>query len=106
MTGITDLTATNFLGLIFDQAMSGQGKLAALPAEIAFQPVTVMRNYLLAMAVVLTLLAAFIIHWVMRRMFAPLDEAGRRIVAKMLELSQNLSRILGASYVADKKIIP
>ncbi|RJG03183.1 PAS domain S-box protein [Noviherbaspirillum sedimenti] len=52
---------------------------ATYPAEVAFQPVTAMRNYLIAMAVIMTLLAVFLTHWITRRMLIPLDEAGQAI---------------------------
>ncbi|WP_158592163.1 PAS domain S-box protein [Noviherbaspirillum sedimenti] len=51
--------------------------IVSLPAEIAFQPVTAMRNYLIAIAVIMTLLAVFLAHWITRRMLVPLDEAGQ-----------------------------
>ncbi|RJG01317.1 PAS domain S-box protein [Noviherbaspirillum sedimenti] len=50
---------------------------ATYPAEVAFQPVTAMRHYLIAMAAILTLLAVCVAHWMTRRLLAPLDEANQ-----------------------------
>lgn len=145
IAGFTDLSAPNFLGLVFDRSISGKGELfvlsphdniivaatdttrvmtstpprgvnpmydrfvdgfegsglatdstgtsqlysatrvpatnwivmATLPTEVMFQPVTVMRNYLIATAALLTLLALFLTRWATRRMLVPLDEAGQ-----------------------------
>lgn len=145
MAGFTDLSAPNFLGLVFDQSISGKGEwfifsphdniivaatntkhvmtstpprganpmydrfvegfegsgiaanstgmskiysatripatnwmvMATLPTEVTFRPVTVMRNYLIATAALLTLLALFLTRWATRRVLVPLDEAGQ-----------------------------
>lgn len=145
MAGMTDLGAPNFLGHVFDQAMSGKGQffviaprdnlivaatepsrvlkktpergihvmydrfadgfegsgisnstdgipklysatrvptsnwlvMAALPAAVAFQPVTDLRNTLILMALALTVVALFVTHWATRLVIAPLDDAGR-----------------------------
>lgn len=145
IAGFTDLGAPNFLGHVFDQAMSGKGQffvisprdnlivaatepgrvmtktpergvhvmydrfvdgfegsgiatstngipklysatrvpasnwlvMAALPAAIAFQPVTDLRNTLILMALALTVVALFVTHWATRLVIAPLDDAGR-----------------------------
>jgi diguanylate cyclase (GGDEF)-like protein/PAS domain S-box-containing protein len=50
--------------------------LAALPADIAFRPAAVMRQYLYAAAAVMTLLAVGLIGWTTRRTLAPLEAAG------------------------------
>lgn len=145
LAGFTDLSAPNFLGLVFDQSISGKDEwfifsphddiivaatdtkrvmtstpprgvnpmydrfvdgfegsgiatsstgmsklysatrvpatnwivMAALPTETAFRPVTVMRNYLIATAALLTILALFLTRWATRRVLEPLDEAGQ-----------------------------
>ncbi|HJV84239.1 MAG TPA: PAS domain S-box protein [Noviherbaspirillum sp.] len=51
--------------------------IASLPAELAFQPIATMRNYLVALAALLTLLVVLLAHWLTRRIFAPLDLTGR-----------------------------
>lgn len=144
MTGITDLTAPNFLGVVLDRTIFDSGQVlivspqdkiivaasdarrvltappprganllydrfvdgfegsgiaasadglsylysgkyvpvanwlvvVALPTDIAFRPVTVMRNYLIVAAAILTLLAIVLLHGITRRMFVPLNEAG------------------------------
>ncbi|MBY0431592.1 MAG: PAS domain S-box protein, partial [Rhodospirillales bacterium] len=145
MTGIIDLTAPNFLGVVSDRSFMGKGEffifslndniiiaatdgkrvmtapppqganlmydrlvngfegsglavssegirklysgksipsvnwlvLAALPTDVVFGPVTVMRQYLYAAAAIMTLLAVLILRWMARGMLAPLEEAGR-----------------------------
>ncbi|RZI44800.1 EAL domain-containing protein [Herbaspirillum sp. HC18] len=145
MTGITDLTAPNFLGVLSSPEMAGKGEffvlsphdnlivaatshkramtatpargvnlmydrfadgfegsgtskssdgilklysakrvpssnwivMAALPTEIALQPVKAMRQYVFVVAAVMTLFAILLIQWMARRMLAPLDDAGR-----------------------------
>lgn len=49
--------------------------MAALPTDVAFAPVKVMRNYLFAAAAFLSLLAVVLIQWMARRMLIPLDDA-------------------------------
>jgi len=57
-------------------AMAGWVVMSALPVDIAFGPVTAMRNSLYVAAAVMTLIAIFAIQWLARRMLAPLDKAG------------------------------
>lgn len=52
---------------------------ATLPAEVAFQPVTTMRHYLTAIAIIMTMLAILVAHWITQRLLTPLDEAGKAI---------------------------
>lgn len=54
--------------------------LAALPTEVAFAPVRTMRNYLFLFAALLTLTAIYVVRRiVVRRVLAPLDQAGAAI---------------------------
>ena len=50
--------------------------VAGLPVEVAFGPVRTMQHYVIAVAAILTLCALFLLRWSMRRVLAPLDEAG------------------------------
>lgn len=144
MTGVTDLTAPNFLGFVTDRLQTGQDEyfvmslrdqiiiaatdpkrtmqpspargrnllydrmvdgfegtgvavsslgltklysgvrvptadwliLAALPIEVAFGPLRTMQSYFYVIAGLLTLVAALLIRLMLRRMLAPLEEAG------------------------------
>ena len=51
--------------------------LAALPTEVAFGPLHTLQKYLYVMASLLTLAAALLIRLMLRRLLAPLKEAGR-----------------------------
>lgn len=145
VTGITDLTAPSFLGVISDPALTGSGEffaislrdriivaatdssrvltdapargsnpiydrmvdgfegsgvgvngqgqhklysgtratvvdwliVAALPAEVAFRPAILMRQYVFAVAVALTVLAIAVVLWLVRRTMAPLVDTAR-----------------------------
>ncbi|WP_460840772.1 EAL domain-containing protein [Noviherbaspirillum agri] len=145
MTGITDLAAPNFLGVISSPAMAGKGEIfiasphdnlfvaatdatqmltalpprgvnaivdrfvdgfegsgigrnpqdveqlysarrvpsarwivmSTLPAEVAFQPMRVLRDKLFLAAALMTVVAIFLMQWVARGLLRPLDRAGR-----------------------------
>ncbi|RJG03328.1 PAS domain S-box protein [Noviherbaspirillum sedimenti] len=51
--------------------------IASMPADVAFKPVTIMRHYLIGMAAIMTLAAAWLARWITRRMLVPLNEAGK-----------------------------
>jgi diguanylate cyclase (GGDEF)-like protein/PAS domain S-box-containing protein len=50
--------------------------MAGLPIEVAFGPVRAMQRYVVAAAAILTLCALLVLRWSMRKVLAPLDEAG------------------------------
>jgi len=51
--------------------------VAGLPAEVAFKPVVSLRNRLVVVAGLLTILAIFVTHRLTRRIVAPIDAAGK-----------------------------
>ncbi len=53
--------------------------VVGMPVDVAFGPIRLMRNYLYATAVILTLLAVLAIRQVVRRVLGPLEQAGQAI---------------------------
>ncbi len=56
---------------------------ASVPTAVAFRPLSVMRNYVVVIAVILTLVAIVAIDRMVRRSFAPLEEATGALLRMM-----------------------
>ncbi|MDO8652227.1 MAG: PAS domain S-box protein [Undibacterium sp.] len=64
--------------------ISGWIVIAALPTSVVFEPINRMQNYLFFLAVIMALMAIFIIQWMVTQMLTSVDDA-RKAMREMTE---------------------